>query len=145
MGLLREGARVTREHPGLKEVVEEWREGLGEYYSKVLGRGRIGHRIEEGSVAGSFSLGKILNMSSQSAGSVSITTDSSYLFVFMTNFSKGIMLKVGTGHNQTHPGRVYHSHSTEKDSEVVWVYCRGFLYLRKANDEVSINTIFKLP
>jgi hypothetical protein len=94
------------------------------------------HLIRPDSIQGCFKIAKALPFNAQNQANISLTTDGTYLYLIMTNFLKGAMLKIGTGENGTIPGKVYLYAPTEKESEIAWVYCKGKLYLRRANDEV---------
>jgi len=40
------------------------------------------------------------------------------------------MFKIGTGENNTIPGKVYLTKPVQKFEEVTWVYIKGKIYLR---------------
>lgn len=47
------------------------------------------------------------------------------------------MYKIGTGENDTVAGKVYLSQQTDREGEVTWVFCKGKLYSRRANEPLS--------
>jgi hypothetical protein len=51
------------------------------------------------------------------------------------------MMKIGTGENGSHAGRVYLKVDTNDASEVTWVYCKGKLYSRKTSDPFGVLSV----
>lgn len=47
------------------------------------------------------------------------------------------MYKIGTGEQGTLAGKVYQFQATSREGEVNWVYCKGKLYSRRANEPLS--------
>jgi hypothetical protein len=69
----------------------------------------------------------------------SLTVDNEgYLYLWISIPNRGAMYKIGTGENDTVPGKVYLTQPyPEKEGEVTWVYCSGKLYARRINEAGS--------
>lgn len=86
---------------------------------------------------GIFCIAKQISFSGMSDYNTSITTDGSYIYMYIAIVQRGCMYKVGTGENGTIAGKVYQSQFTDREGEVNWVYCQGKLYSRRANEPLS--------
>lgn len=95
------------------------------------------HHINNLCDEGGFKISKVQNFQKQSFYNTSVTTDGSYLYIYVSS-SNGGMYKVGTGEGATIPGKIYLYSAVSKVEEISWVYCRGKLYLRNTSREVSI-------
>lgn len=76
----------------------------------------------------------------------SITTDGSYLYVYISAINGG-MFKIGTGQGNTQPGKVYLERQLNfpigtKVDEVSWVHVRGKLYLKTSSKDPWILEVF---
>ncbi|KAL4466976.1 hypothetical protein ABPG74_010573 [Tetrahymena malaccensis] len=85
---------------------------------------------------GGFKVSSFQQFYKQSFFTTSMTTDGTYLYIYISSADGGIY-KIGTGNNNTIPGKVYVSQQVSKSEEVCWVYLKGSLYLRTSTKEQS--------
>ena len=52
------------------------------------------------------------------------------------------LFKIGTGQNESTPGKVYLQVSLDREGEITWVFCAGKLYLRRSSDEFGTLQIY---
>lgn len=89
---------------------------------------------------------KVHFQKNQGLGFFSITTDGTYLYIYVSAINGG-MFKVGTGRNSSIAGKIYlereiYSQVNSKVDEVNWVYLNGKLYLKNsAKDPSSLEVI----
>ena len=67
-----------------------------------------------------------------------MTTDGSYLYLYVSAINGG-MFKIGTGFNETIPGKIYLESPVFRNEEVYWVYIKNKLYLR--TESMDVGTI----
>jgi hypothetical protein len=60
----------------------------------------------------------------------SLTSDGTYLYLAIGITKRAALYKIGTGDNDTIPGKVYLSTTLEREGDLTWVFCQGKLYLR---------------
>ena len=70
----------------------------------------------------------------------SITSDGTYLYVCGQRNGETMMYKVGTGENNTIPGKVYLGASMHggRSNFNQWVYCDEMLYARRSDEQVGV-------
>ncbi|EAR96982.2 HECT domain and RCC1-like domain protein (macronuclear) [Tetrahymena thermophila SB210] len=85
---------------------------------------------------GGFKVSSFQQFYKQSFFTTSMTTDGTYLYIYISSADGGIY-KVGTGNNNTIPGKVYASQQVSKQEEICWTYLKGSLYLRTSTKEQS--------
>jgi len=66
-----------------------------------------------------------------------LTSDGTYMYLYISISQRAHMYKIGTGENDTVAGKVYLSQQTDREGEVTWVFCKGKLYSRRANEPLS--------
>jgi hypothetical protein len=93
--------------------------------------------MQASSTYGVISIAKYISFVNQNENNSSITTDGTYLYLYISITSRGAMYKIGTGENGTIAGFVYITVPTDREGEVTWVYCQGKLYSRRANEELG--------
>ena len=92
------------------------------------------HHVSTLSNEGGFKISSVNNFQKQSFLNSSMTTDGTYLYIYISAVNGG-MYKIGTGENDTVPGRIYLYAAVAKLEEVSWVYVKGKLYLRNSTRE----------
>jgi hypothetical protein len=60
----------------------------------------------------------------------SITSDGTYLYLAIGIQKRAYLYKIGTGEDNTVPGKVYTQAPLEREGDLTWVFCQGKLYLR---------------
>ncbi|KAL4510149.1 hypothetical protein ABPG72_010342 [Tetrahymena utriculariae] len=85
---------------------------------------------------GGFKVSSFQQFCKQSFFTTSMTTDGTYLYIYISSADGGIY-KIGTGNDNTIPGKVYVSQQVSKQEEICWIYLKGSLYLRTSTKEQS--------
>lgn len=78
------------------------------------------------------------NFSKPSFQNISLTTDGSYLFIYI-GVPNGGMFKIGTGENNTIAGKVYLYNQIFNMEDVSWVFCEGKLFVRSSQIPKVLN------
>jgi hypothetical protein len=60
----------------------------------------------------------------------SLTSDGTYLYLAIGVPKRATIYKIGSGENDTIPGKVYIQNLLEREGDLTWVFCQGKLYLR---------------
>ena len=92
-------------------------------------------------MSGAFGLATHFFQNGMTDRNTSITTDDTYLYIYVSIQSRSCMLKIGTGENGSVAGRIYLKVDTNDQSEVTWVYCKGKLYSKKLNDPFGLLSV----
>lgn len=95
------------------------------------------HILQRQNWLGLFSIGKQISFQGLSESNCSITSDGTYIYLYISVVQRGGLYKVGTGENGTTAGKVYLQATADREGEVNWVYCQGKLYSRRANEPLS--------
>jgi hypothetical protein len=94
-------------------------------------------------VSGVLSVAKYVSFAQLNENNTSIATDGEYLYLYVSIMAKPMMYKIGSGASpKTIPGKVYLSRRGDKDGEICWVYCKGKLYFKRADDDLGVLTVY---
>ena len=92
-------------------------------------------------MSGIFGIASYYNPSGMTDRNSSLTTDGTYLYLYVSIQSRSFMMKIGSGENGSTPGRVYNRQETNDACEVTWVYCKGKLYSKKVGDPFGLLNV----
>jgi len=89
-----------------------------------------------------FGIGSLYPTQGLTEKNTSITCDGTYLYLAIGVHKRAQLYKIGTGQNDSTPGKVYLSTSLDREGDITWVFCSGKLYLRRSSDEFGTLTIY---
>ena len=100
------------------------------------------HAMASQHLSAVYGLGELYCTRGLSTKNTSITTDGTYLYLYIATSQRGRMYKLGTGEGGTVAGRRYVEVPTDREGDVTWVYCQGRLYSRRTNEEFGSLVIY---
>jgi len=87
--------------------------------------------MQGGNMSGAFGIASQFVQQGMNDRNSSITTDDTYLYLYVSIQTRSFMMRIGTGNNGSDAGRVYIKVETNDVCDVTWVYCKGKLYSKK--------------
>jgi hypothetical protein len=59
-----------------------------------------------------------------------LTSDGTYLYLAIGMTKRANLYKIGSGENNTIPGKVYLQSALEREGDLTWAFCQDKLYMR---------------
>lgn len=98
------------------------------------------HCMQGGNMSGVFGIASQFIQQGMNDRNSSITTDDTYLYLYVSIQTRSFMMKIGTGTNSD-AGRVYIKVDTNDTCDVTWVHCKGKLYSKKQTDPFGLLNV----
>jgi other hect domain ubiquitin protein ligase E3 len=136
---MQEYQNLLKEHAEIcKAVFALCQESLRSFFSQikstVQNQQPLYHCMQGANMSGVFGIATQMCVSGLTDRNTSLTTDDTYLYMYMSIQGRSCMMKIGTGENGSTAGRVYLKVDTNDQADVTWVYCKGKLYSKKLSD-----------
>jgi hypothetical protein len=84
------------------------------------------HALRRTNISRVFGIGSMQTLAGpgQNDTNTSLTSDGTYLYVAVGVSSRGCLLKIGSGLNDTIAGKIYlNVTNADREGEITWVYC----------------------
>ena len=98
--------------------------------------------MQGGNLSGVFGIASQFWQAGMNERNTSITTDGTYLYLYVSIQQRSFMMKIGTGEKGSTAGRIYQQVVTNDMCDVTWVYCKGKLYSRKTSDAFGTLNVY---